>query len=109
MMYRAMMGIQVRFFGVLIYELLPLGSFLCGQLTEQSSACGVMLSHVPLLMQKDWLSQLGLLPSCSKQGLSPSTYPELGRNAKPRPLLAIKKKNPNKIISSTILASFQFT
>lgn len=75
----------------------------CGQLTKQSSAHGVVVGGVPLLMQKAGLSQWGLLPSHSP-------CPGLGRNVKPRSLLAIKKKkNPDKIIPFIILAGFQFS
>lgn len=66
--------------------------FLCGQVTKENSARGVVVGEIPLLVQKVWLSQLGLLLSHSKQGLSPSLYLVLGRNAKPGSLLSIPKE-----------------
>lgn len=74
--------------GVLIDELLPLGSsfmWMVDRAELSPWSCG---QWGPFGYAKRPAELAGL----SKQGLSPSSYPELGRNTKPRPLLAIRGK-----------------
>lgn len=95
-------------FRVLIHRLLSLARLFMrtlGQAQLSPWSCG---QWSPLAFAKRPLESAGLA-QLQPAGPDPQLHPGLGRNAKPRPLLAIKKISPNIIIPFTILASFQLT